>query len=169
MVGQGSLNRVVDVLSERLNGMLVRRIHVGPHAARITSQPCGSVVTVEPSGIVSDLGEPSITAVETLGNKTSIAFSNRVTLIVHDSGQAAWYRYHPAAQWRKPAFRLTVAIWTDYDAFACIDAASVEFVHSDQTNWGDGHRNKSPVDASYSNIEPSSTARLWRLRRAAGG
>lgn len=168
MVGQGSLNRVVDVLSERLSGTLVRRIHVGPHATHITSQSCRSVVTVEPSGIVSDLGEPTITTVETLGNKTRIAFSNRVTLIVHDSGQATWYRYHPAAQWRKPAFRLAVAIWTDYDAFACIDAASVEFVQSDQASRENGHRT-SPADTSFTSIEPSSAARLWRLRRAAGG
>ena len=168
MVGQSSLNRIVDVLSERLSGMLVRRIHVGPHAAHIASQTRGSVVTIEPSGIVSDLGEPTITTVETSGNKTRIAFANHVTLIVHNSGQATWYRYHPAAQWRKPAFRLAVAIWTDYDAFACIDASSVEFVRNDQTNWDDGHR-KSPADAFFTNIEPSSTARLWRLRRAAGG
>lgn len=168
MVEQSSLNRVVDVLSERLNGMLVRRIHVGPHATHITSQSCRSVVTVEPSGIVSDLGEPNIIKVEILGNKTCVVFSSRVTLIVHDSGRAAWYRYHPAAQWRKPAFRLAVAIWTDYDAFACIDAASVEFVQNDQTGWDDGH-GQSSADTSFAINGSSATARLLRLRRAAGG
>lgn len=161
MMEPGNPSGMVGVLSERLTGTRVRRIHVGSH---IVAAPFISVLTVGPSGIVMDLGEPTILGVESVGDKTVFEFMNQIVLVVHNTMHTKWSRYHPSAQWRSPALRLSVAIWTDHDAFVCNGAQSIEFLQRQQVTW-DGL--KATGDLITRN-HGTGTERLWGLRRVAG-
>lgn len=161
MMDQGNPIGIVDVLSERLTGTRVRRIHVAPH---IMSKSLVSVLTVESSGVVKDLGEPTILGVESTDDKTIIEFLNQIVLVIHNAQQTKWHRYHPSAQWRSPALRLSVAIWTDHDAFVCNGAEGIEFLQLQQITW---HGRKTD-DEFHSQRHLSATERQWGLRRVAG-
>lgn len=162
MTEPGNPSGMTDVLCERLTGTQVRRIHVGSH---IASAPFFSVLAVGPSGIVMDLGEPTILGVESIGNTTVIEFMNQIVLAVHNTVHTKWNRYHPSAQWRSPALRLSVAVWTDHDAFVCNGAESIELLRRQQVTW-DGRKT---LDELISRNHKPRTERPWGLRRVAGG
>ena len=161
MMEPGNPSGMVDVLCERLTGTRVRRVHVGSH---ITSAPFISVLTVGPNGIVMDLGEPTILGVESIGDTTAFEFMNQIVLVVHNTVHTKWSRYHPSTQWRSPALRLSVAIWTDHDAFVCNGAQSIEFLRRQQVAWD----NLEPTGELITRNHESGTERLWGLRRVAG-
>lgn len=120
-----TIHTLAAAIRAQLAGQTLLKVRMRPEP-RGHFKRGGSVATPGVASAEGELEGRVVRDVYALGKHLFMALDDGLLLRSHLGMFGTWHRYGPAEPWQKPAWRASLALWTDRDVFVCFNAKELE-------------------------------------------